>query len=306
MSAVLKESPLVIDMLDTAGPDALALDPQPAWQPSVAPERALALAEHSPMSMMLAAHRQGVSLADVREMMAIHREMKADEAREMFSADFANFRGENVIIPKTKTVDRGRAGSFDQAEYDQVCRRLSPALSRHGFSFRHDQKFGLRRMMIEGVESDVGWVWVTCFLEHRKGHVKTLELDGPPGDLSANTPIQNMQSTASFFKRNSLLSITGTATGGEDDEANLHDLGGSAGTDYDDGGPPFDTDDRRDVLREKPTTYDATMFAANLPQWREVIGAGRKTPDALIEFIEKRNLPLTPDQKQQLRAARAA
>lgn len=183
--------------------------------------REVAMSDTSPMSMMLAAQRQGASLADVREMMAIHREMKADEAREIFRADFAAFRGENIIIPKTKHVDRGRGGSFDQAEYDEVCRRLSPALSRHGFSFRHDQKFGLRRVMTDGAENDVGWVWVTCHLEHRRGHAEHLELEGPPGELSVNTPTQNMQTTASYLKRQSLLAITGTATGGEDDEAKM-------------------------------------------------------------------------------------
>jgi hypothetical protein len=175
----------------------------------------------SPMGMMLAAQRQGASLADVREMMAIHREMKADEAREAFREDFAAFRGENIIIPKTRRVDRGAGGSFDQAEYDEVCRRLSPALSKHGFSFRHDQRFGLQRRMIDGTENDIGWVWVTCHLEHRKGHAEKLELEGPPGDLKVNTPTQNMQVTASYLKRQSLLAITGTATGGEDDESKM-------------------------------------------------------------------------------------
>ncbi|MGJ7611108.1 MULTISPECIES: hypothetical protein [unclassified Variovorax] len=199
----------------------MVLELEPSREVQAAQDHAVALADNSPMSMMLAAQRQGATLADVREMMAIHREMKADEARETFRADFAAFRGENVIIPKTKHVDRGRGGSFDQAEYDEVCRRLSPALSRHGFSFRHDQKFGLRRMMTEGVENDIGWVWVTCHLEHRKGHAERLELEGPPGDLSVNTPTQNMQTTASYLKRQSLLAITGTATGGEDDEAKM-------------------------------------------------------------------------------------
>jgi hypothetical protein len=211
MNAAVKESPLVLDLVE--------VEEHPA--PAVQSTGAVALDDNSPMSMMLAAQRQGASLADVREMMAIHREMKADEARETFRADFAAFRGENVIIPKTKHVDRGRGGSFDQAEYDEVCRRLSPALSRHGFSFRHDQKFGLRRMMTEGVENDIGWVWVTCYLEHRAGHAERLELEGPPGDLSVNTPTQNMQTTASYLKRQSLLAITGTATGGEDDEAKM-------------------------------------------------------------------------------------
>lgn len=210
---------LTLDMLDAT--------PVMHNAPALQGGREVAMSDNSPMSMMMGAMRQGASLADVREMMAIHREMKADEAREIFRADFAAFRGENIIIPKTKHVDRGRGGSFDQAEYDEVCRRLSPALSRHGFSFRHDQKFGLRRMMTEGVENDVGWVWVTCHLEHRKGHSELLELEGPPGDLSVNTPTQNMQTTASYLKRQSLLAITGTATGGEDDEAKMRKGGAS-------------------------------------------------------------------------------
>ena len=53
------------------------------------------------------------------------------------------------------------------------------------------------------------------------------ELEGPPGELSVNTPTQNMQTTASYLKRQSLLAITGTATGGEDDEAKMRKDGPS-------------------------------------------------------------------------------
>lgn len=207
--------------MNAAEPVVLELEAvQPAAQQGT-PANLPALAENSPMAMMLTAQRQGASLAEIREMMAIHREYEAAEAKKAFDEAFASFRGENVIIPKTKHVDRGRGGSFDQAEYDEVCRRLSPALSRHGFGFRHDQRFGSRKWTTDGVESDVPWVWVTCHLAHRKGHTESLELEGPPGDLSVNTPTQNMQTTASYLKRQSLLAITGTATGGEDDEARM-------------------------------------------------------------------------------------
>lgn len=139
-----------------------------------------------------------------------------------FRADFAQFRGENIIIPLTKHVDRAAAGSFEQAEYHRVAGMLSPALSKHGYGFRHDPKFGSRKWMdADGVERDIPWVTVTCFLEHRKGHTETVILEGPSSDLKGNTPMQNMQATASFLKRHTLLAITGTATGGEDDEARL-------------------------------------------------------------------------------------
>lgn len=179
-------------------------------------------------SLMLAMVQRGATPEQLEKMMELlerqdRREVEQAkrDAEKAFREDFAAFRGENIIIPKTKHVDRGRGGSFDQAEYDEVCRRLSPALSRHGFSFRHDQRFGTRRWMTDGTESDIGWVWVTCHLEHRRGHSESLELEGPPGELTVNTPTQNMQTTASYLKRQSLLAITGTATGGEDDESKM-------------------------------------------------------------------------------------
>lgn len=83
-------------------------------------------------------------------------------------------------------------------------------------------------------------MWVTCFLEHKDGHVETLELEGPEGDQSANTPVQNMQLTASYLKRQSLLAITGTATGGEDDENGMR---GKRRTQQQDEGENGGTDD---------------------------------------------------------------
>ncbi len=175
----------------------------------------------TPASLLQLAISQNADLDRLERLMRMQLDWESNEARKAFRRDFAEFRGENIIIPKGKFVDRGRAGSFWQAEYDDVCKRLSPALSKHGFGFRHDQKFGSRKWVTDGVENDIPWVYVTCFLEHKDGHTESLMLEGPPGDQTANTDVQNMQVTASLLKRQSLLAITGTATGGEDDEVKL-------------------------------------------------------------------------------------
>lgn len=163
-----------------------------------------------------------------------YRELQeADRLRQAeiaFEADFVGFTGEAIIIPKTKDVDRGRAGSFAQAEFDEVCRRLKPALAKHGFGFRHKERFGSLEVDIEGEKVRCPWVWVSCILSHRGGHKDLLELDGPADTQSANTPTQNAQSTASYLKRQSILAITGTATGGEDDESRQKRLQGAAET----------------------------------------------------------------------------
>jgi len=167
----------------------------------------------------------------MREKRRMDQEDRKGAALLAFRRDFSAFRGENVVVPKSKHVDRGKAGSFMQAEYGAAAALLSPALSKHGFSFRHDMVFGAKAWKTEGVENDIPWVYVTCYLEHREGHSETLALEGPPGDLPANTPVQNMQATGSFLKRQSVMAITGTATADEDDENNLRKKAKTEGRD---------------------------------------------------------------------------
>lgn len=196
-----------------------------------APARPLTAVEHAIRSGATADQLERMLELQVRadnhqlELMREKRRMDEEDRKRAavlaFRSDFAAFRGENVIIPKSKFVDRGRAGSFHQADYGVAMQMLSPALSRHGFSLRHDEVFGARKWTTDGVENDIPWVYVTCFLEHRQGHSESLSLEGPPGDMSANTPIQNMQVTGSYLKRQSALAITGTATADEDDENKL-------------------------------------------------------------------------------------
>lgn len=189
------------------------------------PSGAVSVQTNNPTAFMLQALAQGASIDQLEKMMDLQERFEKREAEKAFIDAFSAFRGHNITVPKSKFVDRGKAGSFQQAEYEDICKRISPALSEHGLSFRHDQKFGSRKWVTDGVENDIAWVYVTCYLEHRMGHSIKLELEGPPGDLSANTATQNMQVTASYLKRQSLLAITGTATGGEDDENKLHRRG---------------------------------------------------------------------------------
>ncbi len=157
----------------------------------------------------------------MREKRRMDEEDRKTAAMLAFRRDFAAFTGENIVVPKSKFVDRGKAGSFWQADWGTVKDMLAPALAKHGLSLRHDEVFGSKTWKTDGVENDIPWVYVTCYLEHKDGHAEVLKLEGPPGELSANTPIQNMQATGSYLKRQSALAITGTATADEDNESKL-------------------------------------------------------------------------------------
>lgn len=264
--------------------------------PAVQRERSLASIDTpaaGPMSSALAFLRAGGTVAEMRDVLALQREWEAGEAKKAYVAAMADFKKSPPTILKDKRVhfegkNGGATTDYWHATLGNVAEAIIEGLARVGISHSwKPERIGDR-------------VHVTCTLTHAQGHSESISLDGPLDGSGNKNAIQQMSSTTTYLSRYTLLMITGLAV---KDEILPDDDGGAGGVDD---GAPFDTDDRRDVLREKPTTYDAAMFASNLPQWREVIGAGRKTPDELIAFIEKRNLPLTAEQKQTLRAVRAA
>lgn len=227
----------------------------------------------------------------LREKRRMDEEDRSKAAKAAFLRDLAAFRGESIIIPKTRFVDRGRAGSFMQAEYGVAAALMSPALSKHGFSFRHDMKFGAKRWMTDGMESDAPWVYVTCFLEHRDGHTERLDLDGPPGDMSANTAVQNMQVTASYLKRQSLLAITGTATQEEDDENGMKRRPSPRRDDAQGG----EAGEAADALLDAGRAA-AMLGMASLTKWWATLSP-RQQKDMGTEFLQMRKAARLADER---------
>lgn len=202
------------------------LEPRPAQLPAVAKAQRSNITPADLIDIAMQSGDKDIErLERLMQMDVRYRELQEQQRKEArllaYRAAFIGLSGEGIVVPKTKHVDRGRAGSFEQAEFDEVKRRLSGPCARHGFGFRFDQKFGTKLMEIDGKEQTLPWVWVWCFLDHAQGHTEVTELEGPAGDLPANTVVQNQQATASYLKRVALLAITGTATGGEDDESKL-------------------------------------------------------------------------------------
>ena len=99
-------------------------------------------------------------------------------------------------------------------------------------------------------------------------------MEGPQDDQTANTPVQNMQSTASYLKRQSLLAITGTATGGEDDESRMRRKGAS-----DDGNEPS----ALEVLIDAGQAEAKRGLAALTTWWRA--RSAREQKD-LVEYLK--------------------
>lgn len=285
MSAVLKEAAATFDMLDAA-----TGHPVPA---RVAPQVLNQLPPESPMGSAVAFILAGGSPEQLDKMMDLQDRWDQKQARKAYVEAMTEFKKTAIVITKDKHVsfrtDKGIT-EYNHATLGNVVETTIRELAEYGISHAWDPKRVGDRVV------------VTCTLTHRMGHSESVTLEAPLDTSGGKNNIQAMGSAVSYLERYTLLAITGLSTKEMDDDGR-----GFGGADHTDSGAPFDTDDRRDVLRErKPTTYDHVMFTANLVQWKTVIAEGRKTPDALIEFIEKRNLPLTAEQKQTLRAVRAA
>jgi len=164
-------------------------------------------ADASPMGHMLAAMKQGASLEDVRQMMALQREWEAGEARKAYNVAFSKFKAEAVRIVKNRRVDAGPLAGKSYAELHSVVDALTPALSMHGLS---------ASWKLTKDERD--WMEVTCYLRHVQGHEETVSMGGPPDSGGAKNKIQERASTKSYLERYTLKAICGVAEGGDDND----------------------------------------------------------------------------------------
>jgi hypothetical protein len=215
------------------------LDQRPASLPAVQAPSALSAVEQ----ILSKAASAGATLEQMERFMALAERMRdqqiAEEKRQAekaYLAAFARFKALNVVVPKTKQVtqrkkDGGAGPSFKQSEFHVVADLLQPALAQCGFSYRFDVQFE------RGVDGGAPWCSVTCRLMHEAGHVETLTMGGPPDSSGAKNPLQEMQSSATFLMRHSLLAITGTAQEGQDNDGR-----GSRGYREDEGRTATDED----------------------------------------------------------------
>ena len=172
-----------------------------------------AIAEQSPMGMMLSAMSQGASLEQIEKMMekmmALQERWEAGEARKAYNTAFAAFKAAAVRVLKSRQVTDGPLKGKSYAELHAVVDAVTPALSANGLS----ASWSLTR-------DDKDWIEVTCTLKHISGHSESVSMGGPPDAGGAKNAIQARASTISYLERYTLKAICGVAEGGEDDDGN--------------------------------------------------------------------------------------
>lgn len=232
------------------------------------------LAEASPFDMMMSAHSRGASLEQIEKMMELQERWESRVAAKAYNRSFAAFKAEVVRIKKGRQVTDGPLKGRAYAELHDWTDAVTPVLSAQGLS----ASWKLTR-------DEPQWLEVTCTLKHVDGHFEVVSMGGPPDAGGAKNAMQARASTVSYLERYTLKAITGLAEGGDDDDGNGGKGNPRAGT------PP------PPAPPAPPATYPDAQFRENLPKWREVIAAGRKSADQIVSMAQTKH-PLTDEQKR--------
>lgn len=196
--------PVTIELLNREPQQAQPLVTQSAQAVQVLP------ASNSAAQMISAAVQRGASLEELRELMALEREWRLDQARQAYYQAFAAFKSDAIQILKTKRVTfKTQKGTTDykHAELSDLVDAVTPGLSRHGLS---------ASWKIKSQAKD--WIVIECTLRHSLGYSESVEMGGPPDDSGGKNPIQAIASAKTYLERYTLKAICGVAEQGEDDD----------------------------------------------------------------------------------------
>lgn len=198
MNAVLKESPLTLEMIE------------PIEHPAPAVQRASNIVSApvaGPMGNALAFIQAGGTMDQLRDMLALQKDWEAGEALKAYNVAFSDFKAEAVRVLKSKGVTDGPLKGKAYAELHGVVDAVTPALSKHGLS----ASWKLTR-------DEKDWIEVTCTLKHVLGHSESVSMGGPPDAGGAKNAIQARASTVTYLERYTLKAVCGVAEGGQDDD----------------------------------------------------------------------------------------
>lgn len=180
-----------------------ALELQSNEHRAVAEAPALAVAQMTPMQMAYQLVSSGADFASVKEMLALSKELAADQARRAFDEAVSAAKAEIPTITKNAKGHNNKA----YANFAAYAEALKEVLAKHGLSyrFRADQ---------------TDRITVTCVLSHKGGHSEENSLSGPADSSGSKNAIQAIGSTLTYLQRYTLVQALGLAASDDDDGVN--------------------------------------------------------------------------------------
>lgn len=159
----------------------------------------------NPFQLVQIAVERGVDTEQLKALVDMQREWKADNARDAFVKAMNAFRAEALEIVKKKLVEFDST-SYMHATLADIVAVAAPKLSKHGLSHRWETKQ-------EGPA-----ITVSCIITHELGHNERATLTAAPDTSGKKNGIQAIGSTVSYLERYTFTAITGLAAKDQDDD----------------------------------------------------------------------------------------
>lgn len=176
-----------------------ALELQPE-RPLSTEAQAIPLVQMTPVQMAYQLISSGADFASVKEMMALSKELAADQARRAFDEAVASAKAEIPTIAKNAKGHNNKA----YANFAAYAEALKDVLATHGLSYRFRTEQTDR-------------ITVTCVLSHKGGHSEENSLSGPADSSGSKNAIQAIGSTLTYLQRYTLIQALGLAASDDDD-----------------------------------------------------------------------------------------
>ena len=189
------------------------------------------------MAMLATAVQKGMPLETIQALRAMQKEYEADEARKAFMVDMAEFKKNIPPIYKDK---ENKQYNSRYASIGNLSTTLSEALAKFGFSVDWDYAQSEKTLT------------VTAILTHRLGHEKRVTASGPIDTSGAKNPLQQLKSTRTYLKIDTLEAVCGVAS----TDANRDDDGNASGFKMGDVMDEGELTDYLSAIEASPTQKD--------------------------------------------------
>jgi hypothetical protein len=159
----------------------------------------------NPLVMVERALQQNSSVETLAKLMELAERWQANEARNAYVVAMNAFKKNPPTLLKNKHVQFGNT-NYDHATLDNVVDTITAGLSRHGLS--HSWK----------VEQTDARIKVTCVITHELGHSESVSMEAGADTSGSKNSIQAIGSAVTYLQRYTLLSATGMAAKGTDND----------------------------------------------------------------------------------------
>ena len=161
---------------------------------------ALSVAQMTPVQMAYQLISGGADFASVKEMVALSKELAADQARQAFDEAVAAAKAGIPTITKNAKGNNNKA----YANFAAYAKVVDPIIAQYGLSYR-----------FRTAQTDR--ITVTCVLSHKGGHSEENSLSGPADTSGNKNAIQAIGSTLTYLQRYTLIQALGLAASDDDD-----------------------------------------------------------------------------------------